>query len=159
MIRRGIRTTAQFSSKIYSKDPNKPHLWSSDNVSNFSFSPDKQNFKADGCSMDISEDGKSYMIKSSVNKTSIVDLKFTQISPGFVVGKDGTSYFGTDPQKPWGREVHKFWPRCQVEGHILTQSGAVDFKGLGVFIHAQQGMKPHFAGKLRPSLRLCELIN
>ena len=47
--------------------------------------------------MNISEDGKSYTIKSSVSKSSIVDLKFTQISPGVVVGKDGTSYFGTDP--------------------------------------------------------------
>ena len=115
-------------------------------MSNFSFSPDKQNFKADGCSMDLSEDGKSYTIKSSINKTSIVDLKFSQISPGIVIGKDGTSYFGTDPQKPWGRMIHRFWPRCQVEGHILTQSGPVDFKGVGIFIHALQGMKPHFAG-------------
>lgn len=96
--------------------------------------------------MNLSEDGNSYTIKSSVSKSSIVDLKFTQISPGFVVGKDGTSYFGTDPQKPWGRMIHKFWPRCQVEGQILTQSGPVEFKGLGMFIHALQGMKPHFAG-------------
>ncbi|KAK3706949.1 putative cell survival pathways protein [Vermiconidia calcicola] len=141
----GVRTTAQFSSKIFYPDPSKPHLFSSDNLSNVSFSADKQNFKADGCSMDLSEDGKTYVIKSSVNKTSIVDLNFTQTCPGFVAGKDGTSYFGTDPQKPWGRMIHKFWPRCAVEGHILTQNGPVNFKGKGVFIHALQGMKPHFA--------------
>lgn len=97
--------------------------------------------------MELSEDGKSYVIKSSVNKTSVVDLKFTQQAPGLVVGKDGTSSFGTDPQKPWGRMRHAFWPKCHVEGHILTQVGPVNFKGRGIFIHALQGMKPHFAGR------------
>ena len=96
--------------------------------------------------MEIGEDGKSYTIKSTFNKQGIVDLKFTQTAPGFVVGKDGTSYFGTDPKNPWGKMHHKFWPTCQVEGHILTQSGPVNFKGRGLFIHALQGMKPHFAG-------------
>ena len=38
-----------------------------------------------------------------------------------------------------------FWPRCQVEGSIITQQGPVDFKGRGMFAHALQGMKPHFA--------------
>ena len=146
---RGIRTTAQFSSKIFSNDPSKPHLWSSDNLSHFKFSDDMQDFHAEGCSMELSEDGKSYTIKSNVNKTSIVDLKFTQISPGLVVGKDGTSYFGTDPKNPWGRMFHKFWPRCRVEGHMLTQAGPVDFKGLGLYVGALQGMKPHFAGMYR----------
>ncbi|KAK5136618.1 hypothetical protein LTR08_002632 [Meristemomyces frigidus] len=141
----GIRTTAQFSSKIFAKEQGKPHLWASDNVSNFEFSQDMQNFKADGCSMDINEQGDSYTIKSTTNRTSVVDLKFTRIAPGFVVGKDGTSNFGTDPKKPWGRMKHAFWPRCQVEGSIMTQQGPVDFKGKGCFIHALQGMKPHFA--------------
>ena len=99
--------------------------------------------------MELSEDGQTYAIKASVDIKSIVDLKFTQMTPGFKVGKDGTSYFGTDPQKPWGRMFHYFWPRCRVEGHILTQSGPVDFKGIGIFIHALQGMKPHFAGMAR----------
>jgi hypothetical protein len=30
---------------------------------------------------------------------------------------------------------------------MLTQKGPVDFKGRGQFIHALQGMKPHFAGE------------
>ncbi|KAK4617867.1 Survival factor 1 [Fulvia fulva] len=141
----GVRTTAQFSSKIYSNEAGKPHLWASDSLNNFSFSKDKQSFKADNCAMDMSEDGKSYHIKSSTNKTQVVDLKFTQATPGFVVGKDGTSTFGTDPAHPWGKMYHKFWPRCNVEGTIMTKEGPVDFKGKGVFIHALQGMKPHFA--------------
>ncbi|KAI7270665.1 Protein kinase [Hortaea werneckii] len=141
----GVKTTAQFSSKILSKEEGKPHLWASDNLSNFSFSNDKQNFKAQGCSMDISEKGDSYTIKSNTNKSSIVDLKFTRTAPGFVAGKNGTSNFGTDPAKPWGKLKHIFWPRCQVEGTILTQQGPIDFKGRGMFVHALQGMKPHFA--------------
>lgn len=141
----GVRTTAQFSSKIFSKEPGKPHLWTSDNLSSFKFSQDKQSFKADGCSMDLSEDGKSYSIKSNNNKQAIVDLKFTQAAPGFVAGKNGTSTFGTDPTHPWGKMYHKFWPRCYVEGSIVTKDGPVDFKGKGIFVHALQGMKPHFA--------------
>ena len=104
-----------------------------------------QNFKADGCSVDLNEAGDSYTIKSTSNKTSVVDLKFTRITPGFVAGKNGTSSFGTDPAKPWGRMRHAFWPRCRVEGSIMTQQGPVDFKGTGCFVHALQGMKPHFA--------------
>ncbi|RMY05730.1 hypothetical protein D0868_06250 [Hortaea werneckii] len=141
----GVKTTAQFSSKILSKEEGKPHLWASDNLANFAFSKDKQNFKADGCSMDISEKGESYTIKSNTNKSSIVDLKFTRTAPGFVAGNNGTSNFGTDPAKPWGKLKHIFWPRCQVEGTILTQQGPIDFKGRGMFVHALQGMKPHFA--------------
>ncbi|KAF2488229.1 survival factor 1 [Neohortaea acidophila] len=140
----GVRTTAQFSSKIFSPNSTQ-HLWSSDNLHHFTFSPDKQSFHADNCAMELSEDGKSYTIKSSISKSSIVDLKFTQEAPGLVVGKDGTSSFGTDPKKPWGRMIHKFWPRCRVEGQILTKEGPVDFKGTGIFVHALQGMKPHFA--------------
>lgn len=144
---RGVRTTAQFSSKIFSKEAGQPHLWTSDNLNHYSFSKDKQNFKAEGCSMELSEDGKSYHIKSNTSKQATVDVKFTRLAPGFVAGKDGTSSFGTDPTHPWGRMYHKFWPRCEVEGTIVTKEGPVDLKGKGIFIHALQGMKPHFAGK------------
>ncbi|EMC91584.1 hypothetical protein BAUCODRAFT_298603 [Baudoinia panamericana UAMH 10762] len=140
----GVRKTAQFSAKIFR--PDGKHLWASDSLNDFAFSSDKQSFKSkEGCSMDISEDGKSYVVKSTVNKSSVVDLKFTQSLPGFVAGENGTSTFGTDPKKPWGRMKHIFWPRCQVEGSIITAEGPVDFRGRGMFVHALQGMKPHFA--------------
>jgi hypothetical protein len=74
----GVRTTAQFSSKVFSTESGKPHTWASDNLHSYEFSADKQNFKdKNGVSMDISEDGQSYTIKSNVNKGSIVDLTFT----------------------------------------------------------------------------------
>ncbi|GAB7332368.1 hypothetical protein MBLNU13_g04188t2 [Cladosporium sp. NU13] len=141
----GIRTTAQFNAKIIDPETNATELWASDNLDNFTFSDDKHQFRSKECSMEISEDGKSYHIKSSVNKSCIVDITFTQAAPGFAAGKNGTSNFGTDPQNPWGRMKHLFWPRCSVEGSFLTQKGPVDFKGRGQFIHALQGMKPHFA--------------
>ncbi|KAK3114865.1 putative cell survival pathways protein [Teratosphaeriaceae sp. CCFEE 6253] len=141
----GVRTTAQFNAKILYPEPGKPHLWCSDNISSFDFSADKQNFTSQGCSMELSEDGKTYHIKSTMNTNAVVDLKFTRITPGHKAGKNGTTTFGTDPAKPWGRMRHITWPRCRVEGTILTKQGPVDFKGRGLFNHALQGMKPHFA--------------
>ncbi|EKG10686.1 Histone H4 [Macrophomina phaseolina MS6] len=142
----GIRTTCQFNTKIFYNDEGKtPHLWSSDPLSNYRFDEAKTNFYADNCSVELSADGSSYTIKSSTNKQSIVSLKFTKSAPGFVVGKNGTSYFGTDPANPWGSMRHAFWPRCKVEGSILTKDGELDFGGRGFFVHALQGMKPHHA--------------
>ena len=159
VIRRGIQKTAQFSSKITYLDPATPNLFCSDNLKNFTFSPDHHNFSTDNMSMNLSEDGKTYTIKSSINPKSVVDLKFTQEAPSMVCGKDGTSYFGTDPKAPWGKMYHKFWPSCRVEGQFLTQQGPVDFKGRGIFIHCLQGMKPHFAGMftVTPSTELKEV--
>jgi len=141
----GIRTTAQFNCKIIYPNESKPHLWSSDHLENYGFDEDHYSFYADGCAMDLSEDGRSYTVKSATNDASLVNLKITQGPPGFKVGKDGTSYFGTDPKEPWGSMLHVFWPRCHVEGSITTKDGEIDFKGRALFIHALQGMKPHHA--------------
>lgn len=149
--RSGVKTTAQFGAKIFSNDPKKPHLWNSDILSNFDFVDDMYNFKSQKCSMTISADGKSYTVKSTVNPECTVDLTFTQAAPGFMAGKDGTSYFG--PTKPPGRIWHKFWPRCKVEGTMTTKDGPLNMQGKAIFIHALQGMKPHFACEpLFPSL-------
>ncbi|KAF2083621.1 oxidative stress survival, Svf1-like protein [Saccharata proteae CBS 121410] len=141
----GLRTTCQFNTKIHYQDGKTPNLWSSDPLENTHFDDKKYNFYAKNCSLELSEDGNSYTIKSSTNKKSVVDLKFTKAAPGFVAGKNGSSYFGTDPAKPWGSMRHAFWPRCKVQGSILTQGGEVDFTGRGMFVHALQGMKPHHA--------------
>ena len=74
-----------------------------------------------------------------------MDITITRQTPGIVIGKDGTTHYGTDPSKPWGSMMHAFWPRCSVSGTILTQGGPVDFAGKGLYIHALQGMKPHHA--------------
>jgi len=149
----GMHTTCQFNTKIFYPDAKTPNLWSSDALINYGFDEKKLSFYADGCAVTLSEDGTSYTIKSATNNASIVNLTVTRTTPGFQVGNDGKSYFGTDPQNPWGSMRHAFWPRCNVEGVIITKDGNVDFKGRGVFVHALQGMKPHHAGKFLLSMR------
>ena len=143
----GIRTTCQFNSKISYMDGKTPNLWATDTLRNHRFDDSNYSFHADNCALELSEDGSFYIIKSSTNRKSVVDLKVSRTAPGFVVGKNGTSYFGTDPDAPWGSMRHAFWPRCKVEGSIMTQTGEVDFTGRAFFSHALQGMKPHHAGK------------
>ena len=145
MCPRGIRTTCQFNSKVFSNDPSKPHLWSSTPLSNIDFSADKTAFYADDCAMELSEDGMSYTIKSMTDQKSIVNLKITRSTPGLQAGTTGTSLFGTDLENPWGRMRHAFWPRCVTEGTITTSEGALDFTGQGLYVYALQGMKPHHA--------------
>ncbi|KAI9821836.1 MAG: putative cell survival pathways protein [Pycnora praestabilis] len=141
----GIRTTCQFNTKIFYRDHKTPNLWSSNPLDNYGFDDQKLNFYADNLAVTLSEDGTSYSVKSANNDNSIVNLTITRTSPGFQVGKDGKSYFGTDPKDPWGSMRHAFWPRCTVEGTIVTKAGELDWKGRGFFSHALQGMKPHHA--------------
>jgi Svf1-like N-terminal lipocalin domain len=122
----------------------------SDPLTNYRFDDDKYCFYADDCSIELNEDGTEYKVKSSTNPKAVVDLTFTRITPAFQVGKDGTSYFGEDPEYPWGSMRHSFWPRCKLEGSIMTPTGPVDFKGRGFYVYALQGMKPHHLG--RPNL-------
>ncbi|KAI9928287.1 hypothetical protein ASPWEDRAFT_50482 [Aspergillus wentii DTO 134E9] len=141
----GIHTTAQFNTKIFNLKGDGPHNWHSDPLYNFMFDESMLSFGADNLSLTLSDDGNTYTIKSAVNDDSLVNLTFTRSAPGFVIGKDGTSYFGTDPANPWGSMSHAFWPRCAVEGTITTKEQTHDLKGRGMFIHALQGMKPHHA--------------
>ncbi|KAI9731340.1 MAG: putative cell survival pathways protein [Cirrosporium novae-zelandiae] len=141
----GVQVTCQFNCKVTYPDRTKPNLWSSDPLEGHGFDEDKLSFYADMVSIDLDDDAKCYTIKSAINEDSIVDVNFTRSSPGFQVGKDGTTIFGTDPENPWGTMRHAFWPRCRVEGSILTRDGEVDLKGTGIFIYALQGMKPHHA--------------
>ncbi|MCJ1472504.1 putative cell survival pathways protein [Lambiella insularis] len=111
----GLRTTCQFNTKVYYPDGKTPNLWSSDPLDNYGFDDAQLCFYADSCAVDLSEDGTFYSIKSATNESSIVNLKVTRKTPGFQVGRDGKSYFGTDPERPWGSMRHAFWPRCDVE--------------------------------------------
>lgn len=95
--------------------------------------------------MELSEDGTSYTIKSMNDQRSIVNLKVTRTTPGFVVGKTGKTLYGTDLNNPWGSMRHAFWPKCVAEGTITTPDGPIDFKGKAFYNFALQGMKPHHA--------------
>lgn len=104
-------------------------------------------FGADNLSVTLNDEGDTYTVKSAVNDDSLVDLTFSRKAPGLAIGKDGTTYYGTDPQNPWGSMRHAFWPRCAVQGTIQTKDQTFDFTGRGMFIQALQGMKPHHAGE------------
>ncbi|CAG9976158.1 unnamed protein product [Clonostachys byssicola] len=142
----GIAISGHLNIKIYSKDPSKPHFWSSLPINGIRFSEDKTAIYAEGLSIELSEDGKSYKIKTSVSEGTAVDLTVTRVSPGFHVGKDGTTLYGTDLENPWGSMRHAYWPSCVAEGTItIKEEGAVDFHGQSMFVYALQGMKPHHA--------------
>jgi len=141
----GLRVTVQFNCKLFYPNNEKPFLWASDPVQNYGFDEDQHSFYADGVSIELSADGDSYEIKAAVNENSMINVKFTRTAPGFMGGKDGTTNYGTDPKAPWGSMHHHFWPRCSVEGSIITKEGEVDVKGRGMLSHALQGMKPHHA--------------
>ncbi|KAB8225273.1 oxidative stress survival, Svf1-like protein [Aspergillus novoparasiticus] len=141
----GIHTTAQFNAKIFNLTGDAPHKWYSDPLYNFMFDESMLSFGADNLSLTLNEEGDSYTLKSAVNEDCLVNITFNRSSPGFVIGKDGTSYFGTDAQNPWGSMSHAFWPRCGVEGTITTKEQTYDLKGRAMFIHGLQGMKPHHA--------------
>lgn len=143
----GLRITTQFNCKIFAPGNEKPFLWSSDALSNHGFDDDQYSFYADSLSVELSEDGTVFTIKSAINENSMVDVKITRTAPGFVAGKDGVTNYGTDPKAPWGSMRHAFWPRASVEGRIITKEGELDVKGRAMLSHALQGMKPHHAGK------------
>jgi hypothetical protein len=142
-----LSPTLSFNTQVYFLDDPSKNLWSSDTLTNWKISEDKYDLSADKLSITLSEDGSSFHIKSSTNLQSIVDLKFTRTVPAFVVGEDGVTNYGTDPKAPWGNMRHAFWPRCNVEGSILTKTGEIKMDGRGLYIHAIQGMKPHHCGK------------
>ncbi|MBE3044257.1 hypothetical protein IMZ48_17145 [Candidatus Bathyarchaeota archaeon] len=143
--RSGIHTTAQFTAKVFAKDPTKPHTWSSTVLSNPDFNEDKTSFYADNIALELSEDGTTYTIKSLVDENCVINMKITRTAPGFQVGKNGTTLYGTDLENPWGSMRHAFWPRCTCEGTMTTAGGPVDFEGQAYYVYALQGMKPHHA--------------
>lgn len=120
-------------------------MWSSDQLSDIDFSDDKNSFYATNLALELSDDANTYTIKSLTNEASIVNLTVTKTATAYHVGKDGNSYFGTDPNAPWGTMRHAFWPRATASGTITTKDGPIDFTGKAMFIHCLQGMKPHHA--------------
>ena len=102
-------------------------------------------FYADSVDLSLNETASEYKIRSAVNPENTVDISVTRLAPGFQVGTDGTSYFGTDEKNPWGSMIHRFWARNVVSGTMKTKDKEYNMKGRGLFIMALQGMKPHHA--------------
>ena len=138
-------TTCQLNVKVFKHYSETEHLWLSDPLKNHCFDEEMLSFYADGLSISLNEAGDEYSIKAARNDSALIDLVVKRVTPGFHAGKDGTTYYGTDPENPWGEMKHRFWPRCSVTGSMITPEKKYDFAGRGVFIYAIQGMKPHHA--------------
>jgi Svf1-like C-terminal lipocalin-like domain/Svf1-like N-terminal lipocalin domain len=142
---RGIHTTTQFQTKIFDHDGAGKHLFCSDPLQDYGFDERQTGFFAENVALELNQEGDTYTIKSAANEGCLVNLKVKRQAPGFQLGKDGTSYYGTDSANPWGSMHHRFWPRCTVEGTMQTSSKTYNMKGRGLYIKALQGMKPHHA--------------
>lgn len=147
--------TIQFTCKIY--NPNtKETVWRSINVNNFVTPPpglDKRSCKADEFSITCKPTTdpahpETYVIRANLSDDLQVSLDVLRPAsvPGFKVGqgpKGGFSYFGPDVNKPDGYVVHRFWPHTIANGHIIRKGQASTIKGIGMFVHAIQGMRPN----------------
>lgn len=147
--------TIQFTLKIYNPNTKKSD-WRSVNVSNFVTPPpglDKRSCKADQFSITCKASAdpsfpETYVIRANLSDDLQVSLDVSRPAsvPGFKVGqgpKGGFSYFGPEVNKPEGYVVHRFWPHTVATGHVVHQGKASAVKGIGMFIHAIQGMRPN----------------
>lgn len=145
---RNLHYTVQLSTKIF--HPDGRIVWSSKPVTNYGFDEGHYSFYADDMAITMSEDGNSYSIKSMVDPELSIDLTCTRLGPGFKIGKDGKSLYGTDPAEPWGAIRHIFWPRNKLTGFmVVAEKGEpvkIDFSGTTMLVMALQAMKPHHAG-------------
>lgn len=142
----GLTTTAQFTFRLYNVKDKSINLWTSTKLEDFEVKD--SNFYAKDLSLEL-KDNKVYKLKSSVNKESIVEFEMERLTDGVIFGDDGMSFYGEDPEQPWGSMRHVFWPRCKVNGTITTADNKVIEinNGLTMFVMALQGMKPHHAAK------------
>ncbi|GMM33542.1 Svf1 protein [Saccharomycopsis crataegensis] len=140
-----VYTTAQFTFRLYNKENDELNTWTSTNLEDFVIKG--TNFYAKNLSIELVDDGNTYVLKSAVTEESIVNLTVKKIAPGVLVGKDGTTLYGTDVTNPWGSMRHAFWPRNSVTGTIELKSKEkkIEINGYSMFVAAMQGMKPHHA--------------
>ncbi|KAG6373509.1 oxidative stress survival, Svf1-like protein [Boletus reticuloceps] len=147
--------TIQFTCKIY--NPNTMEtIWRSINVTNFVTPPpglDKRSCKADQFSITSRPSAdpslpESYVIRANLSDDLQVSFDVARPAsvPGFKVGqgpKGGFSYFGPDVNKAEGYVVHRFWPHTRASGHLIYKGQATSIQGIGMFVHAIQGMRPN----------------
>lgn len=115
-------------------------------MENYGFDEENRSFAADDFSIILSDDNNSYHIVSQLDPECKVDVTVTRTVPGFKVGKDAKTGFGTDPQNPWGAIRHIFWPKAKSEGVLEVKGEKVDSTGGAIYVMAMQSMKPHHAG-------------
>lgn len=141
----GVHTTAQFTFKWFHKDSPTDFVWTSTKLEDFVIKG--TNFYAKDLLLEL-VDNQEYRMKASVTPELVVDLTFSRDTPGVVFGLNGTTYYGTDKAEPWGSMRHAFWPRCTVTGLVKLGEEDHTVSGLGMYVMALQGMKPHHAAAL-----------
>ncbi|KAI5956087.1 SVF1 [Candida margitis] len=143
----GVHTTAQFTFRLYNIDDPSKNIWTSTKLENFKI-VDGFNFEADNLKFEMIND-KTYKLRSFVCNESIVEFEIERLTDGVIFGDDGMTFYGDDINQPWGSMRHLFWPRCSVNGRVLTKKlGEVKItNGYTMFVMALQGMKPHHAAK------------
>lgn len=142
----GLHYQAQFTCLVHHDEKKEESVWTSTHLDNFE--TQGTDFVADGLSIKLNEDLNEYTISSVVAEDSLVEIKFSRGScEGFKIGKDGTSYYGEDPNAPWGSMRHVFWPRATVSGKLVVKGTTIELgdKTHGMYVMAIQGMKPHHA--------------
>ncbi|KAF8543071.1 oxidative stress survival, Svf1-like protein [Trichophaea hybrida] len=137
-----LHISAQCNVKVFY--PDGSIHWSAKTMENFRFDEQKRCFEADGFSI-VLHDDNCYRIISRLDPETVVDLKISRTIPGFKVGKDGKTNFGSDPRNPWGCIRHLFWPKGCAEGKLEVKGNKLMVSGNAVFIMALQAMKPHHA--------------
>ncbi|KOH01169.1 Svf1p [Saccharomyces eubayanus] len=120
----GLHTASQFIFRIFdSKNPEDLNIWTSTKLDNFYIKD--ANYYADNLSFELSEDGESYHIQSSVCDQSVVDLHIKRLTPGAKMGDDPATYYGNNLDEPWGSMRHVFWPRNACHGTIKVKKEIV----------------------------------
>lgn len=143
----GWSNTVQLTCRVYDPKQDKPFsFWKSLNLSGFATTTDKADVTSnDGkLSFTLSPDSESYEIKYSADpemQLIIPSLKFHRIGKGWMCAPDGKTHFGAT--KADGFVLHKFWPRCHVEGTLMVKGQPIELNGAGLFVHAIQGLRPN----------------
>ena len=140
---RGLHVSTQVNVKVFYPD-GKIH-WSAKTVGNFGFDEHNRSLKGDDFSIILADSNDSFTVKSELDPETLIDLKFTRAARGFMVGKDGKTNYGEDPDAPWGCIKHLFWPKCHAEGKLTVKGEVLNVAGRAMFVMALQGMKPHHA--------------
>jgi hypothetical protein len=109
-------------------------------MSNFKLSPDRRSATAENMSITLNPECNKYTVNLTHSTELIVSFEFERVDRGFKIG-EGKTYFGQD--KSTGFVEHKFWPKGNVKGNIIVDGRAFDVTGVGLFVHAIQGMRPH----------------
>jgi len=130
------KPTIQFTSRFFGEGIN---TFKSVNMSNFKLSPDRRSATADNMSIVLNSECNKYTV-TLTHKELIVSFEFELIDRGFKIG-EGKTYFGQD--KSTGFVEHKFWPKGNVKGNMIVDGREFDVTGVGLFVHAIQGMRPH----------------